>query len=261
MTVLRPVENVLFLEEWLGHHCSMGINYFYLYISRNRNQHNYYGVKYEDVVKISYADALIQIAKIIQGSRCIIEVIDNPLLNTDGDGQQQDAYRHFLTIIDPKVKWSIFMDVDEFIYTAWDLKDYFNDMESSHPNNLASVEIIMKKFESRWFYDPRQMPVRSIYNSFNATWNDYSLVYWPKVWIRTGSVTDIVNVHIYKFLDGCTSAKGGDLLRYYHYNANFSTTSKDYEFAGPNFKERAHVQYSMNEEDRSMAWLVPLLAE
>lgn len=161
-TVFILKENILFLEQWIDYHLSIGFDHFYLYdnsrVQRGGGYHprhkyfnpgkvNKYKVDYEKLVQMSQEQMDRHIQYLIHKYKCIDIIEWSP---TDKDGivlhNQDQAHGHCLKRLkEYKIDWCANIDMDEYIVTA-DIKNYI----SSLPNNISNIKIGQVRFESRF---------------------------------------------------------------------------------------------------------------
>lgn len=159
-------ENILFIEEWIDYHLSIGFNSFYLYdnskVTKSGGWHikhkcfdpgkvNKYNVDYDTIVDMSEDQVHEKINSIQDKYKPHVNIVEwSP---TDDDGnihfKQEQAYMDCLNRMkQDKIDWCATIDIDEFIVLKEDLSidAFLSQME----NNYTGVKLSQYKFSSRF---------------------------------------------------------------------------------------------------------------
>ena len=160
-------ENILFIEEWIDYHLSIGFNSFYLYdnskvnkvtgwdtkhsktiIFGKTNKHN---INYDELVDMDEDQVHEKINSIQDKYKPHVNIVEwSP---TDDDGnilyKQEQAYMDCLNRMkQDKIDWCATIDMDEFIVLKEDISiDTFLTQMGS---NYTGVKLSQYKFSSRF---------------------------------------------------------------------------------------------------------------
>ena len=174
-TVFIVRENILFLEEWLMYHCSIGFDTFYLYdnskVEINLNpwdlrfspkyiaqKTNKYGINYSDIVNLTDEEVYKRLTEIINRIQTKVPNVDIKLIEWSPidpktqkiEYKQTEAHNECLKKLkQDKIDWCASIDIDEFIKIRDfdNIKDYINSLDK----NIACCQLGMIQFENRWF--------------------------------------------------------------------------------------------------------------
>lgn len=163
--VLR--ENILFLNEWIQYHLSIGIDKIFLYdnsLSTGRDGSNSttnkYQINFAEITAHLNDNEVIDILVDIL-TRYGACVVYNEWSPRDRDGRiaynQNDCIRKYLHEYGKDSVWTAFIDIDEFIYCKFDLKEVLTDYDK---NGIGDVILLQKKFRDR--FDCPNIPVTQI---------------------------------------------------------------------------------------------------
>ena len=144
-TVYLPQENMLFVEDWIKYHLSIGVEHFFMYDntgSKYRYSEKNFEFnliedsknKYGEVINISVDDALEQEEKIFK-KYPVTKTIWQPIENGKITYGQMDACVDFASKVNEGL--CAFIDIDEFIIKKEDFRE---------------SRILQKKYDSRWRY-------------------------------------------------------------------------------------------------------------
>jgi hypothetical protein len=166
-TVFLLRENILFLEEWLDYHASIGFEVFFLYDNSTSSGKddssitcNKYGYPIEQITRgISETRLRDELDGIL--GRTSAEIVYVQWEPRDGDGDirygQEKSIVHCISNFRHKSDWTAFIDMDEFIYCAGDIKLALSDCERQ---GIRDVVLHQKKFDDR--FNNLSIPVTQI---------------------------------------------------------------------------------------------------
>ena len=221
MSVFILKENILFLEEWIQHHMSMGVDYFVLYdnsqtqkkdakdpnvIPGKVNKHNF---NYDELISAEDANQLLK--RILNKYKDHIEIITWAKRDETGIIRyfQLEAFKHFCNTYYRKFDFGLFIDMDEFMISrsSKNLKDIVKEMNT---NKITSMYFNSKLFSSR--FNHLGTPIKSI----NFCLKEDRLNQGQKTLLKLSANTKIDNVHNLKSL-GVQSICNNDKMIFYHY--------------------------------------------
>ena len=221
MSVFILKENILFLEEWLEHHISMGVDYFVLYdnsqtqkkdvgdpnvIPGKVNKHN---VNYGEL--ISHEDANQLLKKILNRHKGKIEIVTWAKKDKNGIIRyfQVEAFKHFCDTYYKKFDYGLFIDMDEFMISrsSKNLNDIVKEMNA---NKISSLYFNSKLFSSR--FNHVGTPIKNI----NLCLKEDRINQGQKTLLKLNAVAKIDNLHNLKSL-GVQSVCNNDKMIFYHY--------------------------------------------
>jgi hypothetical protein len=144
-TVYLPQENVLFLEDWLKYHVSIGIEHFFMYdntgstfrcIDEEFQSNLIYDSKnkYGQIINMPLDQAL-EIEEKIFNKYPVTKTMWKPLVNNQIQYQQMEACLDFASKVTSGL--CAFIDIDEFIVKKEEFKE---------------SRILQKKYDDRWKY-------------------------------------------------------------------------------------------------------------
>lgn len=221
MSVFILRENILFLEEWLEHHISMGVDYFVLYdnsqtqkknswnqnvIPGKVNKHN---VNYDEL--ISHEDANQLLKKILNKHKGKIEILSWAKKDKNGIIRhfQLEAFKHFCDTYYKKFDYGLFIDMDEFMISrsSKNLNDIVKEMNA---NKISSLYFNSKLFSSR--FNHVGTPIKNI----NLCLKEDRINQGQKTLLKLNAVAKIDNLHNLKSLE-VQSVCNNDKMIFYHY--------------------------------------------
>lgn len=163
-TVFILKENILFLEEWICYHILIGFDKFYLYDNSKcqvpgdfdlanckelkLGKINKYGIKYDELVKLSDLEIRQTLSDILQKYKDNIILVEWSPLNNNGyiTYGQELAHDHCLKKLkEDKIDWCANIDMDEFIVIQ-NIKEYIHSLDT----NISNVKLSQIRFESRF---------------------------------------------------------------------------------------------------------------
>eukprot|EP01084_Bolivina_argentea_P026141 48559_1 len=189
-------ENILFIPEWIEYHKRLGFTSFVFYENtgsyRGGNDAvNKYGIEFDELISANESDINKLQTNIIKSFSDIritfIKDYDNRFK------VKSDSIIDYVQHYHDEVKWTAFIDVDEFIMTKMELESFLHTHSKYQKFIIGQV-----KFEDRWCN--LEKDVTSIENLiFNITTAGWA----PKSIIKTNviNVSNIWNIHnigIYK---------------------------------------------------------------
>jgi hypothetical protein len=144
-TVYLPQENVLFLEDWLKYHISIGINHFFMYDNtgstfrypdKNYETNLLYDSKnkYGQIIDMPIDQAL-EIEEKIFSKYPVTKTIWQPLVDGKIQYNQMEACADFALKVNSGL--CAFIDIDEFIVKNEEFRE---------------SRILQKKYHDRWSY-------------------------------------------------------------------------------------------------------------
>ena len=192
-TVFIARENVLFLEEWILYHRSLGVDYFYLYdnsaVEVTKDSHAEAGanvgkiakrnVQYHRFVTITDCEIQEEMARL---QREIPGVYVHEWSPRDEHGKvwygKNESQQHAIENHRAQVDWMIFLDVDEFLVPSENLADLCAGMLR---RGYGGGSFIEHQMDSRWNHLGRR--VSDIDLEFpHYRWFDYKIIcYLPRV--------------------------------------------------------------------------------
>jgi Glycosyl transferase family 2 len=225
-TVFLLRENILFLEEWLDYHASIGFDVFFLYDNSNSSgkddssiTFNKYGYHIARITSgISDSQLREEFDRIMHRvSAKIVHVKWEPL-DAHGDVRygQQASIVHYISNYGHMSDWTAFIDMDEFIYSAGDIKLTLSGHDA---RGVGDVVLLQKKFDDR--FNHLTIPVTQIIDCIEGIdttlWAPKHIITNEKIHIDK---SDSWNVHgIPTQRCGCSTPDIQD-MRFNHYNVN-----------------------------------------
>ena len=221
MSVFILKENILFLEEWIQHHMSMGVDYFVLYdnsqtqkkdakdpnvIPGKVNKHNF---NYDELISAEDANQLLK--KILNKYREKIEIVTWAKKDKTGIIRyfQLEAFKHFCNTYYRKFDFGLFIDIDEFMISrsSKNLKDIVKEMNA---NKITSMYFNSKLFSSRFNHIGE-----SIY-SINQCLNEDRNNEGQKSMVKLSAIKKITNPHILSSIKKAKMCNNNSMI-FYHY--------------------------------------------
>lgn len=171
-------ENILFLEEWIDYHISLGFDKFYLYDNskvtnscnvNTKYKHfkegeiNKYGVDYNSIVNLTNEELYEKLNLIKQKYKCV-DVIEWSPKDKDGNilYNQVDAHNHCLKRMKKdNIQWCANIDMDEYIvfHNNYTIKGFIKNINKTN-KNISAIYLTQKRFDSR--FNNLNQPVTSI---------------------------------------------------------------------------------------------------
>ena len=221
MSVFILKENILFLEQWIQHHMSMGVDYFVLYdnsqtqkkdvgdpnvIPGKVNKHNF---NYDELISDEDANQLLK--KILNKHKGKIEILAWSKRDKNGVIRyfQLEAFKHFCDTYYKKFDYGLFIDMDDFMISrsSKNLKDIVKEM---NVNKISSLYFNSKLFSSR--FNHVGTPIKNI----NLCLKEDRINQGQKTLLKLNAAAKIDNVHNLKSL-GIQSICDNDRMIFYHY--------------------------------------------
>lgn len=219
-TVYIPRENILFIEEWLSHHKSLGVDEFYMYDNS--------GSRYLDFV------GNLEINGLDKQGNPVIENTKN-LSDEDIRNMEDEIFKKYNA---KRIKWSpigydgnitydqvgaiydfikkvdggfcCFIDIDEFIFLKEEknLKDYIKSM---YDETKQGILIQQKRYESRWSSPKNVLFIdRTFY---------IDTTYWaPKIIANINKIKIKNNTNIHTFIDDFVLDKNKCYFKHFNHN-------------------------------------------
>ena len=156
-------ENILFLEEWIDYHMTIGFDKFYLYDNSKvskvtgwdlRHQHiqlgkiNKYHINYDNIINMSEEEIQDFIKNICNKYKCI-EIIEWSPKDSDGNilYNQREAHNDCLKRLkNDKINWCANIDMDEYIVVNGTIKKFIKNKRKKF-SNISMGQIL---FDSRF---------------------------------------------------------------------------------------------------------------
>lgn len=192
-TVFIARENILFLEEWVLYHKSLGIDYFYLYdnsaVEVTKSSHAEAGaivgktakrnVQYDRFVTITDREIQEELARL---QREIPGVYIHEWSPRDEHGKvwygKNESQQHAIENYREQVDWMIFVDVDEFLVPRENLANLCIWMLR---HGYGGGSFIEHQMDSRWNHlDQRVVDIELEFPHYR--WFDHKIIcYLPRV--------------------------------------------------------------------------------
>jgi hypothetical protein len=168
VSVFIAKENILFLEDWIDYHLSIGFSNFYLYDNSKVEQSlgchgnhkhyipgvtNKYNINYNDIVKMSSRDIEDKKQRIVEKYDGRVEFYDwAPVGDTGkimgGGRYQEKPYNMNLTTCKADgIDWCAAIDMDEYIVST---RGNISTFLSSLNSNISNVKLHQLLFDSRF---------------------------------------------------------------------------------------------------------------
>jgi hypothetical protein len=225
-TVFLLRENILFIEEWIDYHLSIGFQHFFLYDNSNSSGNegaapgfNKYNYNFHKITEHISAELLqIKIAAILKTFGDAITYIYWEPRDSDGKVtySQQAAIKDYITRYSDESDWTAFIDIDEFIFSRTPLNEIVDkcDLEG-----IKDICLLQKKFDDR--FNNLGVPVTHIVDCIEGI--DTS-AWGPKHILKNDCFnleeTEYWNVHRLPKKMGETLIGDFNQLRFNHYNLN-----------------------------------------
>lgn len=222
--VLR--ENILFMEEWINYHISIGVDKIILYdnslsIGRDGSTPttNKYNINFNNLTAhISDLETEVILSDILDKYHREVEYIAWSPKDADGNiiYGQNESIKHYLTNYADKTDWTAFIDMDEFLYSKVPIKAIIDKYENLGYGDLL---LLQKKFKDR--FEDIKLPVTEIL----ACIEGIDTRHWaPKHIIKTEDFdfnrSSFWNIHQLPIINSKTIVMNTDELRFNHYNVN-----------------------------------------
>ena len=158
-TVFILKENLPFLEEWIQHHKNIGINKFYLYdntgsIGRNGSVagKNKYNINFDKLIKLNNNQIKNEMKKILKKYPEVTYIKWQPKTK---EGKIHYGYTesigHYIKNYGVKNDWTVFIDVDEFLYgNIIKNKNFKNFLKEQDTKNISKIIITQNKYADRF---------------------------------------------------------------------------------------------------------------
>jgi hypothetical protein len=225
-TIFILRENILFLEEWIDYHILLGVTRFYLYDNSGSTDViggakglNRYNMNFlEPTSHLSDDDIYMQLTSIFEKYGSMISYIKWQPRNMRGDvvyGQKKgiiDYIRNYAGGSD----WTAFIDMDEFIYCKYPLKQVIAKYDSA---GVGDITILQKKFDDR--FNNLGTPVTHITRCIEGI----NTLHWgPKHLVKNKCFfmdePDYWNIHLLPTRDCYCAIADPNEIRFNHYNVN-----------------------------------------
>jgi len=172
--VFIPKENILFLEEWIVYHMTIGVDIFFLYNNNGVNKKsgfdssnktlvpgkkNKHGIQYDKNILLSDKEIDDELTKLQKKYGNRIQFITWQPKDEHGNilYNQEEAFRDCLAKIRkkyPSIEWLLTLDMDEFlVIPSKHLRSYLNTI----PQDVGNIVIAEKRFESRFLHLDKQI--------------------------------------------------------------------------------------------------------
>jgi hypothetical protein len=176
LAIVAIVKNEAFyINEWITYHLNLGITHIYLYDNESTDDTKIFAECFSDVTVLSWA-------------------------TVEGVSPQFSAYTHFLTTRPTSHKWSIFIDIDEFIVPSkGNLHALFQLIESA-PSRVGGIALNQRLFGSSGSITYEDKPVMQRF-VLRAEDNDCEHK-WFKSLVRLDAVKSIADSHRFELEDG-----------------------------------------------------------
>ena len=163
-SVLILKENILFLEEWIDYHLQLGFDIIYLYDNSKVQKKslfdmktriipqkvNKYGVKYDEIVKLSDAQ-IVEIVEKIKQKYPVHFIEWSPMEDGLICYNQIEAHYDFLKVAKKdKIDWCASIDIDEFIVIENGKKDNIKDYINQLDKSITNIQLSQIRFDSRF---------------------------------------------------------------------------------------------------------------
>eukprot|EP01084_Bolivina_argentea_P026142 48562_1 len=205
-------ENILFIEEWIKHHQHLGFTSFVFYDNtgshREGNGVNKYKIEFDELITANDTDINRLQANIIKS----FTDIHINFIKDYGNFSQVDSIIDYVQHYHNKVKWTAFIDVDEFIITKISLESYV------HLHSQYQKFVIWQvKFPDRWCYLEKAVTsINTFISNLPSNWAPKSIIMTNVI-----NVSNIGNIHsigIFK-LGSWFNVQINDIW-FNHYNVN-----------------------------------------
>ncbi|NLR62652.1 glycosyltransferase family 92 protein [Chitinophaga polysaccharea] len=241
--VLR--ENILFLEEWINYHISIGVDKIILYDNSlsigwegSTQTTNKYNVNFGNLTA-HFSDRVVQkmLSGILNKYHSEVEYVEWSPKDVDGNifYAQNEGIEHYLTHYSDKIDWTAFIDMDEFLFSKVAIKEIVDKYQTMGNGDLL---LLQKKFKDR--FEDAKLPVTEILDCIEGI----DTRHWaPKHIIKNKdfdfNTLAFWNVHRLPVINSNTIVMDPAELRFNHYNVNkwqlewmklFYNTSEDFKF-------------------------------
>lgn len=225
-TVFVLRENILFIEEWIAYHIKIGVDKFYLYdnsasteFQANNQGLNRYNIDYRSITQhLSDEDMVHILADLLAKYKDIITVVDWSPRDENGGVLygQKASILDYLDQYSSLSDWTAFIDMDEFIYCAGDLKAVLSRFET---DGVESIKLLQKKFDDR--FNHIGTPVTRIFSCIEGI----DTRHWaPKIILRNCAFDPEYNgnwsIHFLPVKGNRYLTANVTQLRFNHYNIN-----------------------------------------
>lgn len=225
-TVFILRENILFLEEWIIYHISIGFSKFYLYDNSNSvgnegstTELNRYKIDFASITKHISDKKLNEIFyEILTKYRKYVVTIKWEPKDAGGNiiYGQRDSIIDYITKYSDESHWTAFIDMDEFIYSREKLNYYINVFDD---NEIGDITLLQKKFDDR--FNNLGKPVTEIMDCIDGL---DTLGWGPKHIVKNSCFfldeIDYWNIHSIPTRNCKCIIADSKLIRFNHYNLN-----------------------------------------
>lgn len=225
-TVFKLRENILFLEEWIAYHSSIGVHKFYLYDNSNSigadgstKEINRYGIDFQQITQhLSNEDVDKLLENIlIKYADKIIHKQWNP---KDDQGNiyydYNGAIKDYISNYSNNKEWTAFIDLDEYIFSEQCLTEFISSCDNK---GVGDIILLQKKFDDR--FNNIDKPVCTIVACINGI---DTQCWGPKHIIKNSyfdsNFTNHWNMHSIPVKNCNTLYADVKTLRFNHYNVN-----------------------------------------
>jgi len=224
--VLR--ENILFMEEWIAYHLSIGFDHIYLYdnsksIGRDGSTQtvNKYGYDFNLLTGHLSDHKIDKMLKyLLEKYKFDVTYIIWEPTGPGGNiiyGQNESILNYFKKYSGSS-DWTAFIDMDEFIFSIGNIKEL---LTSYADTDMGKIIIHQKKFDDR--FNNLDKPVTSIVNCIE---NIDTSGWAPKNFIKNihfdADSLDDWNIHNLPIKNSASYLADKDEFRFNHYNVNES---------------------------------------
>ena len=247
-TVFKLRENILFLEEWIDYHLSIGFNKFYLYdnsesigVDGSTLDVNKYGYNFKQITQyLSQIDIEKRFSKLLEKYKKEIVYIKWEPKDLDGNivYAQNESIIDYITNYSRKADWTAFIDMDEFIFSQKCLKALLNECNNK---GIGDIVLLQKKFDDR--FNNLNKPVSHIV----ACIEGINTTRWAPKHLLKNSCFDLNtsrwwNIHSLPIKNCYSLLADIKKLRFNHYNTN------NYQFQWMKSFYNTDIEFKLNAE-------------
>lgn len=156
-TVFKLRENILFLEEWIAYHLSIGFDKIYLYdnsksigIDGSSTDINKYGYNFKQITRhLSDTDIETMLFTLLEKYNKEIVYIKWEPKDLKGNivYGQKESIIDYITNHGKEDGWTAFIDIDEFIFSKKGLREFLDECNSA---GIGDILLLQKKFDDRF---------------------------------------------------------------------------------------------------------------
>jgi hypothetical protein len=265
-TVFLARENILFLEEWMSYHYSIGCRQFYMYDNSGSvtldlnnsvqvNGLNKYGINIIEITKnLSNEDIEKLMTKLFE--KYPVTYIRWEPKDSKGNIQynQTDAIIDCINKFKDKEDWITFIDIDEFIVLKKGLT-MLNILNLCKENDIGKIVLFQKKYRDRFleYMEHEPKTKKFLVKKISRCTPNYNTSTWAyKNIMNPKNVSRIENIH-FMYTNLKTLKAQPELLRFNHYNVNdkqLEWMKQNLHYLGNNVTSKdVHLNYiDMNED-------------